>query len=270
MVRPAGSVAEYQADPAGRYLAGRSFFHFFARPDLCGLVLWGRPDVDDVQVITGALEAETPEHSGVHSSIVDARRLVDVDSAGFELLVDYFRRRSAVIAPNVEQHAMVRPAGVVGAIVAGFWNVAPSIYPDRTRIFAQILEALSWLGCPDGPALLDEIDCLHSAISGTPRAVQALRDHAATHPRTSLAQAARIAGISARSLQDQLKSAGTTFRRELNAARVRAAQVMMATSDSKLTSIAAEVGCASVQHFSTLFRKQTGVAPSAWRALHRR
>jgi len=41
---------------------------------------------------------------------------------------------------------------------------------------------------------------------------------------------------------------------------------LLADTDHKITSIAFEVGCASLQHFSTLFRKATGVAPSEWRA----
>jgi len=67
----------------------------------------------------------------------------------------------------------------------------------------------------------------------------------------------------------RLHAAGTTFRHELNSARVRAAQTLLATSHTKLEVIAAEIGCASVQHFSTLFRRETGEAPSAWRARHR-
>ena len=53
-------------------------------------------------------------------------------------------------------------------------------------------------------------------------------------------------------------------------ARVRAAQALLADTDTKITSIAFEVGCGSLQHFSTIFRKATGVAPSAWRESRRR
>ena len=44
---------------------------------------------------------------------------------------------------------------------------------------------------------------------------------------------------------------------------------LLLESDAKLTSVAVEVGCASLQHFSSLFRKLTGESPSAWRARHR-
>jgi AraC-like DNA-binding protein len=41
---------------------------------------------------------------------------------------------------------------------------------------------------------------------------------------------------------------------------------LLADTDSALTEIAYDVGCASPQHFSTLFRRVSGVAPSTWRA----
>jgi AraC-like DNA-binding protein len=75
--------------------------------------------------------------------------------------------------------------------------------------------------------------------------------------------------MSARTLQHHLRAAGTSFRREVHAAQVAAAQRLLIDTDDKLGAIALEVGCATLQHFSTLFRKQTGLSPSAWRERHR-
>jgi AraC-like DNA-binding protein len=69
-----------------------------------------------------------------------------------------------------------------------------------------------------------------------------------------------------RSLQRDLTASRTSFQRELDAARVRLARRLLQDSDSPLTEIAYDVGCASPQHFSKLFRRVVGVAPSAWRA----
>jgi AraC-like DNA-binding protein len=114
------------------------------------------------------------------------------------------------------------------------------------------------------------IDEAHAAVAGAPPAVQALRDHLATHRgRATLAIAARALGVSSRTLQLQLTAAGTTFRREANASCIRAAQRLLVDGDTKIAAIAAEVGCASVQHFSTLFRKHTGSTPGEWRVRHR-
>ena len=264
-MRPCANVNEYRAAPVGRFVTGRGFLHFFAARDFCGLVLWGRPDEDDVRAMCGAIDAELPEHSAPHASIVDARRLTGVDPTAFELLVDYFRCRSVALGDNNFAHALVRPLGVPGAVVAGFWDVAPARHPDRVRVFEDAAQALEWLGRRDMTAA--DLDALHAGATTAPRALQALRDQLAARPaRARLAEVARQLGMSGRALQEHLKAAGTTYRDEVAAARVRAAQALMVETDRKLGAIALDVGCASLQHFSTLFRKATGEAPSAWRS----
>ena len=86
----------------------------------------------------------------------------------------------------------------------------------------------------------------------------------------SLTDVARELGMSERTLQRRLREAGTSFQSELNTVQVRTAQALLLESDAKLTAVAVEVGCASLQHFSSLFRKMTGESPSAWRARHRK
>jgi AraC-like DNA-binding protein len=263
---PAAGVEAYVADPVGHFCSGRTFVHFFLDRRLCGLLLWGTPDADDVRAMTGAIGCELPGRSPPHSSIVDARRLDGIDRAAFDLLAGYIGPRGTEFGKNVDRHALVRPGGVPGAVVAGFYDVAPNAHPDRTRVFTDPAAALAWLGRRDAAAVLAEIEALLAAASGTPALVRALRDHLGSRPRATLAQAAAALGVSARSLQDRLKRAGSSFRAELHAARVRAAQRLLAETEQKLTAIAVEVGFASLQHFSTRFRKATGMTPSAWRA----
>ncbi len=265
-MRPSPTVADYRASPVGRYVAGERFVHFFAAPEFSGLVLWGRPDEDDVRAMCGAIDAELPEHSPPHASIVDARRLSGVDPAAYEALLAYFGERSLRLGDNNLAHALVRPAGVAGAVVSGFWSVAPVRHPDRIRVFGDAAEAMRWLGRDEGVELLDR---LHAGATNAPRLVQALRDQLAARPRGRLTDLARRLGVSTRALQEQLQAAGTTYRDEVAAARIRAAKSLLLESDRKLGAIALEVGCASLQHFSTLFRRAVGEAPSAWRARHR-
>jgi AraC-like DNA-binding protein len=266
-VLPAGRLEDYVARPVGRYYAGPTFLHFFYDERLSGLILWSRPDADDARRIARAIDAELPAHGPRHASLVDARRLVEVDRAGFDVLVGYFAATSATLGSNVTRHALVRPPGVVGAIIAGFWDVAPSSDRERTRIFDDAREAAAWLGRADAAAVLAAMDGLHAAATGATREVQAVRDLlAAKGGRATLAVAARELGVSSRTLQDRLRHAGTSFRSEANRARIaRAEELLLGTSDN-LTAIALEVGCASLAHFSALFRKVTGESPSAWRA----
>ena len=85
-----------------------------------------------------------------------------------------------------------------------------------------------------------------------------------------LSRGARRLGRSERSLQRDLQQAGTTFRGELEAARVELARALLVDTDLKIDSVARKVGCASAAHFATLFRRVAGETPSAYRERHRR
>jgi AraC-like DNA-binding protein len=85
----------------------------------------------------------------------------------------------------------------------------------------------------------------------------------------SLPQAAKALGVTERSLQRWLKSWDTTFKAEQNRAQVQVAQQLLARSDAPLAQVASQVGCASLSHFSALFRRLTGATPSHWRRDHR-
>jgi AraC-like DNA-binding protein len=62
-----------------------------------------------------------------------------------------------------------------------------------------------------------------------------------------------------------LRSWSTTFQAEQNRAQVRAAQRLRRETAASLTQIASAVGCGSLAQFSTMFRRVTGLTPSAWR-----
>jgi AraC-like DNA-binding protein len=272
-VTPAKTHADYLAAPVGKWFGGRTFLHFFADPTLCGLVLWGRSDEDDVRAMAQAIDAELPSRTGMHRSIVDAHRITGVDPAAFAHLSAHMAERRHVYGDNVSHHALVRPGGAVGAMVAGFYSVTPAGHPDRIRVFDSTGDALAWLGLSAAASkeLQSALDGLVAAAGEGPRMLQALRRHIeANEGRVTLRDAARAMAVSTRTLQERLHEAGTSLRDEIAAARVRAAQVLLADTDAKLTTIALEVGCASLQHFSTLFRKVTGESPSAFRARRRK
>jgi AraC-like DNA-binding protein len=107
---------------------------------------------------------------------------------------------------------------------------------------------------------------IYQAVSSTPAQVGELRAVLeAQLDGIGVKEAARALGLSDRTLQRRLREAGTSFQDELNGARIRAAQRLLLDSDMPITQIALEVGCASPQHFSTLFRRLAGASPSAWR-----
>ena len=266
-MRRAEDIAAYIADPIGRYVVGSTFLHFFLDPPLCGIVFWGRPDEPAIRAWTCVLAVELPDRCAPHAAYVDTRNLTAVDDAAFQALASFVGPRAEMFGAKVMRQAIVRPEGVIGAMVAGFYDVTPSVNPERRRIFADPEEAFHWMGRSDGPRVIEELAAVQAAASAAPELQEPLHQHLSRHLRgVTVSSAARSLGVSPRTLQHYLRRADTSFRRELRAARVRAAQQLLDAGESKLLSIALDVGCASSQHFSTVFRKETGCAPGQWRA----
>src|SRR5262249_27274365 len=145
---------EYVANPVGHYVAGPTCLHFFADAALCGVVFWGRPTAPHVEQLTRALVAGLSRHSPLPPSFLGARRLPGIDAAAFEALAGFMGPRAEHFAVNVTRQAIVRPPGVLGAAVEGFYDVTRSASPSRTRVFTDPHEALAWLGREDAAALL--------------------------------------------------------------------------------------------------------------------
>lgn len=86
----------------------------------------------------------------------------------------------------------------------------------------------------------------------------------------SIASLAREAGLGTTAFARQVKAATRLTPMEyLIRLRVEKARSLLTASDMPATDIALELGFASSQHFTTMFRKLTGVTPSAYRANHR-
>ncbi|HEU5056498.1 MAG TPA: helix-turn-helix domain-containing protein, partial [Kofleriaceae bacterium] len=257
------TLDELARDPVGRYVAGDCFLHFCAAPDFWGIVLWGKPDHRQAMELGRSLVLGLSHPAEPHVTLLDASRLEGSDPAAFRAAERYITDFGPALARHVRRLALVRPSGMNGAVVAGAFEVLPRPFP--TAVFGDPAEACAWLGLSaDGAALAA---ALHGEVAGTPRVLPALRAWLDQHlAGVTVEDAARALALSARSLQRKLAEAGTTFTAELAEARVRAARRMLADGDAPLTAIAYDVGCASLQHFSALFRRRMHESPSAFRA----
>ncbi len=103
-----------------------------------------------------------------------------------------------------------------------------------------------------------------SAPQDAVRAVRELLSQGAD--RAALRGAAAELGLTIPALEARLADAGTSFKHELRAARVKEAQRLLLSTARSTTAIAQELGFPSLQHFTVEFRKLTGEAPGAWRA----
>jgi AraC-like DNA-binding protein len=268
-VRPAAGLDDYLREPIGHYLSGENFLHWYASPELCGFIVWGRPGETQIQRLTQVLDVELAP-ALPHVSLVDTRRVEAPDANGLSVLVKYMVPRINGFSQTVKRQALLRPEGMTGAVVGGFYSLVSSGYP--TRAFAEPLEALAWLGRPldEAQSLMNTLNDLVMQVMGQSPVLGEL--HRVLRNRlvgANLAEISRELGMSERTLQRRLREAGTSFQTELNTVQVRTAQSLLLGSDAKLTAVAVEVGCASLQHFSSLFRKMTGESPSSWRARHR-
>ena len=262
-MRRAIDEADYARASVGACLLGSSFVHFWPRPHLAGVALFGAPDADDLSGLTRILRLELAEGAPRHVSLVDASRIERVDAMAFAALERYVDEHRARLEEQVERLAIVRPAGVLGATVSGFFHVAVPPYP--VGVFDDARGGLEFLGEPD-EGLVAALDRAVADAAQSPSWLLALRQKLDAQPgRLALEDAARSLALSVRTLQRQLKSAGTTYQREVAASQVRVAERLLRETSASLGAVAIEIGCASQQHFSTLFKRFTGESPSAYR-----
>ncbi|HZS36454.1 MAG TPA: helix-turn-helix domain-containing protein [Polyangia bacterium] len=266
-MRRAASVDGFRAAPAGSFLVGRSWIHFCARAELWGVVLFGRPDREDAAQLTRSISVELSPDVERHGSYIDARRLEGVDPGAYTVLLEHVQRTWDASTRQFTRLALVCPSGFEGAVVAGFYGALPP--PCPVQVFESAGEALAWLGEPD--ASLDErLREILAEVRGTAPLLDALRALLREQlVSPDLAAICRTLSLSARTLQRRLHEEGTSFHKELLAARVEEARRRLRDSDDPLTVVALEVGFASPQHFSARFRDAFGESPSAWRARHR-
>lgn len=257
------SLGEFRAQPEGAYVAGRGWMYFAFDANLFGYALWGTPSPDDLQGLVHVLELELDR--APHAALVDVSSVDALGQDGFEVLAGYVMRHAAQLARIVTRTAMVRSTGLNGAIASGFFDIVGSPFPvsfwdERGAAFAHVGHSRP----------LEAAESLRSAIvtaggvAGPLRELRCyLEENLSTH---SLEAAARSLGITSRTLQRRLGEHGTSYVEEAQEARVRVAERLLRETDTPVTRIAVEVGCASSQHFSDLFRRRRGVSPTTFRA----
>ena len=261
------SVDEYVRDPVGRYVTGRWFLVWADSPRLAGSAFFGRPDTRELpDVVRVTSLPETWSDRAGYDVLVDWSKLEGLEPAAFSGFVAVLRQRVQA-ATRLRRAAIVRAPGMTGAVIAGVFH--DEIRADsRAALFADREEALAWLGVSGDPrARIERVLRDHLA---EPTLLRTLRARLADSPRSaSLPGEARALGVSERTLSRQLQAEGTSFRAELERARLRAAESLLVQTDLKLETIARQIGFTSRTHFSQFFRGATGETPSGFRA-HRK
>lgn len=260
--------SDFRARPRGGFVAGAHWLYFATDDGLFGYAIWGDPLADDIRALVRVLELELDRPR--HDALVDLGGLELVRADAFQALAAYTVANADRLSRVVEHTAIVRPPGVNGAIVSGFFDVSAKPFP--VSFWPDVERALVHLGrsAADASRCAAALDAAREDVARAPAILQRLRAHLASHVGgVPLPIAARDLGVSARTLQRRLGEHRTTFEAETRRARVRTAERMLAETDAPITTIALELGFATPQHFATVFRQETGLTPSAYRARKR-
>lgn len=266
-MRLAKGLADFLRAPRDATFEGLHFT-FWNLGSISGWRVFGAPTREDGEQLIACIDTLYASRAPRYWSLVDLRALESVDEAGFEVLRQYVAKKRRRMGERLIRQAVLKRAGLVGAMVAGFYVQLEPQHP--VRIFEALGPAVRWLDAPPSLAL----HTLVSALKQPPRAMgellprlrQWLQEH---RHRPNVEEAARRLGTSGRTLQRRLRERQTTFKDEVRRARVSFAEEMLRTTDWKLAAVALEAGFDSSQRLATSFRRHLGVTPSAFRARHR-
>ncbi len=188
----------------------------------------------DVRELLRLCEIGLRPHMTPYRWLVDLRGLELVEPATFALFLEHTRKNGDALGRNVVKQAQLRPDGIVGAVIAGFSRVARLSYPDR--VFGEVDEALDWLELEraEGLALLAELEAIRRESREGHEVVARLQRELDWRGGLAIEDAASRLGMSTRSLQRALREAGTTYRGELDAFRIRRAQDLLRRDERTL------------------------------------
>jgi AraC-like DNA-binding protein len=262
-MRPAASLQAYLRKPQGTYVAGSTFLHLCHNAKTNALFLWGRPSADDIEELVGLLRgAAALPRVGAYVSYADVRGLTGADPAAYQCLAEYHESAREVLKTRTVAQAVVRGHGFAASVAAGFFAVVAPPFPYR--VFAEPREAAAWLRVD--LQVVEAWEALKDEVVKTGRDVTELRAWLAHSFREANVElAARRLTVSIRTLQRRLRTAGTSFQRELDSARLSAAKERLEAHDTRLGSLACDLGFATQRHLTDWFRRLTGQAPSEYR-----
>jgi len=268
-VKRAKSAEDFATDPVDRYWLGATQLVWCRSPRLCGSLHWGRPREPDVAELTRALElARHPALAAGFEVFMDSSALERVDWSAYLQLLSFVRERVAEWSGRIRRHAVIVRPGPTAALLAGMAPLVGLAYP--MRFVADRESALRWLGWTerlDALAAVDETSRIAGEARGQPPVVQRLRGWLERSLiGASVDAAAGGLGMSVRSLQRELREAGTCFTAEVHTARIRVACELLGDTDDKIEVIARAVGSASTSQLCAMFRRHLGLTPARYRA----
>lgn len=198
--------------------------------------------------------------------VISLDGLTGIDWTGVEEVMRlrtgaHAERRAAGVALF---EAVVRPQGVMGAIVAGAYHMF--VATPRQRVLPDLASALAWLGRTDAT---EAVAAFLQRAAMRPGIVDELRAYLGEHlDQGTLASASRALGVARRTMQLALAKESLNFRAVRDEVRLREAKTRLERADDKIEHLAHRLGFRSARHFYKWFRERTGKTPGEWRNAH--
>lgn len=264
---PCSRMEEWLTDPVGRYFVGDHHLIWCDRADRAGTILWGRLSEAESERLVIAWDFAR-QLTPPYISIVDFSALTGIDANAYTNVARFIGDRLPQLAHRIRRQALVRPSGVSGAIVAGFY---PTLTPGfEWRDFSDAAAAYDWC-CPDTPELREQLAGLASSVRDGSPLIARLRHYLRENiEHARIDEAARALGCAERTLQRELAAAGSSFRDERTRARIEHAATLLVETELKIEVIGRQVGFHSVTSFVRQFRALKGELPAAYRQRVRR
>lgn len=266
-MRRARDLADFLAAPRESFLQGEAFA-FYNLGTVCGWRVWGRPARDEARQLVQCIATAYAPGAPPYWSLVDLRALEAVDSAGFDVLLEFVASIRARMGTQLIRQAVVRPSGLLGALSSGFYVMLQPRH--RVKVFETLAQAARWLAPKDTRALAQLVAAYETQQPTERTLAGPLRAWLGAHlERPTPEAAAKALAMSVRTMQRKLQAEATTFHAEVRHARIEAVQRLLIDSPHKVAAIALEAGFVSSQQLATSFKEVTGMTPTEFRARFR-
>lgn len=257
-----GKSAAFLAAPAGRYLVRRSFVVWCASPELFGTCIWNVPSFDEANELCALWELDRDFRQ--YNTIIDSRHLQHVDIAGFASVAKYLQSRRDDYGAHVRRQAIIVAGDAhTASVVAGLPTFLQFAHPWKVVTTSD--DAAAWLEHPLAAPTLAELEPIIATARALSAVCMRVRELLVSDSTLTLGNLAKALGRSERTLQRELEEAGTSYRTEVRAARVRVAAELLDSTDLKVEAIAHQVGYTSISHFNTAFREVTTMSAADYR-----
>ena len=246
------------------YIGGKGWMLWRENPGLGGLILWGQQSEETAREIIevcsdglGSLSTLDPKVPFL--ALLDLRRAGGIDPSAFTVfhawLVEVNRTH-----PDLRVVLLCDRSPESAALLGLVQLSAPRII---LAVADEIQAILKRAHAPRG--LLAVLDATIAELMA-PSIVEQLRAALLSEQgQLTLVSAARVLGMSVRTLQRSLEREGTTFEGLRSQVRRRVYEALVRDSSLKIDAVAATLGFGSVRAFSTAFRRAVGVSPRMFR-----